>query len=203
MMSIMEHLDELKKRMIRVFLLALVLSIISLFFYKQIFDFFIVNIESIIQDNGGVIAIQRITEGWVVAAKLAITFGVVGVINMAHGELIMLGAYCAYVVQQIIPNNISASIIISLPVAFVFTGLVGILIERLIVKNLYGRPLETLLATFGLSLILQQIVRSIFSPLNKTVHYGKREYAILRVEIRQNRVWKTRLVIPPWLFYYS
>ena len=76
MMSIMEHLDELKKRMIRVFLLALVLSIISLFFYKQIFDFFIVNIESIIQDNGGVIAIQRITEGWVVAAKLAITFGV-------------------------------------------------------------------------------------------------------------------------------
>ena len=77
MMSIMEHLDELKKRMLRVFLLALVLSIISLFFYKQIFDFFIVNIESIIQDNGGVIAIQRITEGWVVAAKLAITFGVI------------------------------------------------------------------------------------------------------------------------------
>ena len=104
------------------------------------------------------------------AIGLAITFGVVGVINMAHGELIMLGAYSTYVVQQIIPNNISFSIIISIPVAFIFTGLVGILIERLIVKNLYGRPLETLLATFGLSLILQQAVRSIFSPLNKTVY---------------------------------
>ena len=115
------------------------------------------------------------------AIGLAITFGVVGVINMAHGELIMLGAYCAYVVQQIIPNNISASIIISLPVAFVFTGLVGILIERLIVKNLYGRPLETLLATFGLSLILQQIVRSIFSPLNKTVYSPEWMSGITRI----------------------
>ncbi len=104
------------------------------------------------------------------AIGLAITFGVVGVINMAHGELIMLGAYCTYVIQQIIPNNNSISIIVSIPVAFIFTGIVGILIERLIVKNLYGRPLETLLATFGLSLILQQAVRSIFSPLNKTVY---------------------------------
>ncbi|MDA9558937.1 urea ABC transporter permease subunit UrtB [Alphaproteobacteria bacterium] len=104
------------------------------------------------------------------AIGLAITFGVVGVINMAHGELIMLGAYCTYVVQQIIPNDTSLSIIIAVPVAFIFTGIVGILIERLIVKNLYGRPLETLLATFGLSLILQQLVRSIFSPLNKTVY---------------------------------
>ncbi len=104
------------------------------------------------------------------AIGLAITFGVVGVINMAHGELIMLGAYCTYVVQQIIPNNTSLSIILSIPTAFIFTGIVGILIERLIVKNLYGRPLETLLATFGLSLILQQSVRSIFSPLNKTVY---------------------------------
>lgn len=104
------------------------------------------------------------------AIGLAITFGVVGVINMAHGELIMLGAYCTYVVQQIMPNNISASIFISIPIAFLFTGFVGVLIERVIVKNLYGRPLETLLATFGLSLILQQAVRSIFSPLNKTVY---------------------------------
>ena len=110
---------------------------------------------------------------------------------MAHGELIMLGAYCAYVVQQIIPNNISASIIISLPVAFVFTGLVGILIERLIVKNLYGRPLETLLATFGLSLILQQIVRSIFSPLNKTVYSPEWMSGITRLgglELTNNRI---------------
>ncbi len=104
------------------------------------------------------------------AIGLAITFGVVGVINMAHGELIMIGAYCAYVVQQIIPNNSSISILIAIPTAFLFTGLVGILIERLVVKNLYGRPLETLLATFGISLILQQAVRTIFSPLNKTVY---------------------------------
>ena len=125
------------------------------------------------------------------AIGLAITFGVVGVINMAHGELIMLGAYCAYVVQQLIPNNISASIIISLPVAFVFTGFVGILIERLIVKNLYGRPLETLLATFGLSLILQQIVRSIFSPLNKTVYSPEWMSGITRIgglELTNNRI---------------
>ena len=82
----------------------------------------------------------------------------------------MIGAYCAYVVQQIIPNNSSISILTAIPTAFLFTGLVGILIERLVVKNLYGRPLETLLATFGISLILQQAVRTIFSPLNKTVY---------------------------------
>ncbi len=125
------------------------------------------------------------------AIGLAITFGVVGVINMAHGELIMLGAYCAYVVQQIIPSNISASIIISIPVAFFFTGLIGILVERLIVKNLYGRPLETLLATFGLSLILQQIVRSIFSPLNKTVYSPEWMSGITRIgglELTNNRL---------------
>lgn len=104
------------------------------------------------------------------AIGLAITFGVVGVINMAHGELIMIGAYCTYVVQQIIPNNSSISIIISIPTAFLFTAIIGICIERLIVKNLYGRPLETLLATFGLSLILQQAVRTVFSPLNRTVY---------------------------------
>ncbi len=104
------------------------------------------------------------------AIGLAITFGVVGVINMAHGELIMLGAYSTYVVQQIFPSNISLSLILSIPVAFIFTGLVGVIIERTVVKNLYGRPLETLLATFGISLILQQAVRSIFSPLNKTVY---------------------------------
>ena len=104
------------------------------------------------------------------AIGLAITFGVIGVINMAHGELIMIGAYCTYVVQQIIPNNSSLSILISIPAAFLFTGIVGIVIERLVVKNLYGRPLETLLATFGISLILQQAVRTIFSPLNKTVY---------------------------------
>ena len=100
---------------------------------------------------------------------LAITFGVMGVINMAHGELIMLGAYSAYVVQQIMPNHIGLSIVVAIPVAFLVAGLVGIAIERGVIRFLYGRPLETLLATFGISLVLQQAVRSIFSPLNRSV----------------------------------
>ncbi|WP_293372561.1 urea ABC transporter permease subunit UrtB [Nevskia sp.] len=103
------------------------------------------------------------------AIGLAITFGVMGVINMAHGELMMIGAYTAYVVQLLMPNQLAASILISIPAAFVVSGLVGIAIERGVVKHLYGRPLETLLATFGISLILQQVVRSIFSPLNRSV----------------------------------
>ena len=103
------------------------------------------------------------------AIGLAITFGVMGVINMAHGELMMIGAYTAYVVQLLMPNHLAASILISIPAAFVVSGLVGIAIERGVVKHLYGRPLETLLATFGISLILQQTVRSIFSPLNRSV----------------------------------
>ena len=100
---------------------------------------------------------------------LAITFGVIGVINMAHGELIMLGAYTTYVLQQLMPNAIGWSLFLAVPVAFVVTGLAGIAIERTVIRFLYGRPLETLLATFGLSLILQQAVRTIFSPLNRSV----------------------------------
>jgi urea transport system permease protein len=103
------------------------------------------------------------------AIGLAITFGVMGVINMAHGELIMLGAYTAYVMQQLLPAHLALSILLSIPAAFLVSGLVGVAIERSIVRFLYGRPLETLLATFGLSLILQQLVRSIFSPLNRSV----------------------------------
>jgi urea transport system permease protein len=103
------------------------------------------------------------------AIGLAITFGVMGVINMAHGELIMLGAYTTYVVQLWLPNLIEYSLFIAIPLAFIVSGTVGILIERGIIRFLYGRPLETLLATFGVSLILQQVVRSIFSPLNRAV----------------------------------
>ncbi len=100
---------------------------------------------------------------------LAITFGVMGVINMAHGELIMIGAYTAYVIQLLMPNHIGASLFVAVPAAFLVSGLVGIAIERGVIRHLYGRPLETLLATFGISLILQQTVRSIFSPLNRSV----------------------------------
>jgi len=103
------------------------------------------------------------------AVGLAITFGVMGVINMAHGELIMLGAYTTYVVQQFMPNHIGASLAVAVPLAFLVAALVGIAIERGIIRFLYGRPLETLLATFGISLILQQAVRSVFSPLNRSV----------------------------------
>jgi urea transport system permease protein len=100
---------------------------------------------------------------------LAVTFGVMGVINMAHGELMMLGAYTVYVVQLLMPNHIGASLIVAIPAAFLVAGLFGVLIERGIVRFLYGRPLETLLATFGVSLLLQQLVRDLFSANNRPV----------------------------------
>ncbi|MBW9268270.1 MAG: urea ABC transporter permease subunit UrtB [Candidatus Thiodiazotropha sp. (ex. Lucinisca nassula)] len=103
------------------------------------------------------------------AIGLAITFGVMGVINMAHGELIMIGAYTTYVIQLLMPDSIGTATLIAIPTAFVVSGLVGIAIERGVIRFLYGRSLETLLATFGISLILQQTVRSIFSPLNRSV----------------------------------
>jgi urea transport system permease protein len=104
-----------------------------------------------------------------IAVGLAITFGVMGVINMAHGELMMLGAYTTYVVQLVMPEHIGISILVAIPAAFIVSGLIGILMERTIIQFLYGRPLETLLATFGVSLILQQSVRSIFSANNRSV----------------------------------
>ncbi len=104
-----------------------------------------------------------------IAIGLAITFGVMGVINMAHGELMMIGAYTAYVVQQIMPNYIGASIFVAMPLAFLVAGAFGVAIERLVIRYMYGRPLETLLATFGVSLILQQMVRVIFGPTNQAV----------------------------------
>ena len=103
------------------------------------------------------------------AIGLAITFGVMGVINMAHGELMMIGAYSTYVVQQLMAEHIGASILVAIPVAFLVSGAVGVAIERGIVRFLYGRPLETLLATFGVSLLLQQAVRDIFTANNRAV----------------------------------
>ena len=108
------------------------------------------------------------------AIGLAITFGVMGVINMAHGEMIMLGAYCAYVCQEAFiaflpPGWIDVYLVVAVPVGFVFTGIVGIVLERTVIRFLYGRPLETLLATWGVSLILQQAVRSVFGAPNKAV----------------------------------
>ena len=107
------------------------------------------------------------------AAGLAITFGVMGVINMAHGEMVMLGAYTTFVVQEAITAHAPAlsgwSLPIAVPLAFLVSGAVGIAIERGLIRFLYGRPLETLLATWGLSLVLQQAVRSIFGASNREV----------------------------------
>ena len=107
------------------------------------------------------------------AIGLAITFGVMGVINMAHGEMMMLGAYTTYVVQEVFRNHMPElfdwSILVAIPAAFLVAGSVGVLIERSVIRWLYGRPLETLLATWGLSLMLQQAVRTIFGPTNREV----------------------------------
>ena len=107
------------------------------------------------------------------ASGLAITFGVMGVINMAHGEMVMTGAYTTFVVQRLIaafaPALDQFGLLIAVPAAFVVAGALGVIIERTLIRFLYGRPLETLLATWGLSLILQQAVRSIFGPTNQDV----------------------------------
>ncbi len=105
-----------------------------------------------------------------VALGLAITYGLMGVINMAHGELMMIGAYATYVVQalfrQYLPDAFDAYLAVAIPVAFITSALVGAVMERTVLKHLYGRPLETLLATWGISLILMQGVRSLFGAQN-------------------------------------
>ena len=148
------------------------------------------------------------------AIGLAITFGVMGVINMAHGEMVMLGAYTTFVVQESIrqkaislfipgtslgfvlpiPFNISLdwALPIAVPLAFLFSGLVGIMIERGVIRFLYGRALETLLATWGISLILQQAVRTQFGPTNKEVSnpsWMSGTFNIGHINITYNRMW--------------
>ncbi|TFH87335.1 urea ABC transporter permease subunit UrtB [Billgrantia azerbaijanica] len=103
------------------------------------------------------------------AIGLAITFGVMGVINMAHGELIMLGAYTTWAMQQLLPGQPGLALILAIPAGFLVSALAGVAIERGVIQFLKGRPLETLLATFGVSLILQQLVRTVISPQNRTV----------------------------------
>lgn len=107
------------------------------------------------------------------ALGLAITYGVMGVINMAHGELLMVGAYATYVVQGLfrahLPEYIDSYVIAAVPVAFLTAAAVGMLMERTVIRWLYGRPLETLLATWGLSLVLIQTARVIFGPQNVEV----------------------------------
>ncbi len=130
------------------------------------------------------------------AIGLAITFGVMGVINMAHGEMVMLGAYTTFVVQEVIRSSFPAlfdwSLAVALPLAFVVAGGVGLAIERGIIRFLYGRPLETLLATWGVSLILQQSVRTIFGPTNREVgnpSWMSGAFDIGQMSVTWNRLW--------------
>ena len=130
------------------------------------------------------------------AIGLAITFGVMGVINMAHGELVMIGAYTTFAVQEFIRNSapglFDTSLFIAAPLAFLIAGTVGICIERGVVRFLYGRPLETLLATWGVSLILQQAVRTIFGPNNREVgnpSFMSGAFELGGLTITWNRLW--------------
>jgi urea transport system permease protein len=130
------------------------------------------------------------------AIGLAITFGVMGVINMAHGEMVMIGAYVTFVVQDMIrahdPGLFDYSLAIAIPLAFLVAGCVGILIERCIIRFLYGRPLETLLATWGLSLILQQAVRTTFGANNREVgnpSFMSGAFDVGGITITYNRLW--------------
>ena len=139
----------------------------------------------------------------IAALGLAVVFGLMGVINMAHGELMMLGAYTTFVVQNLLKNGPLSSlfpiyILIAIPLAFLVSGLAGLLLERTVIRRLYGRPLETLLATWGVSLILQQFVRSVSTAfflglllavglglliprLTPTAWWQKRQAPLLRV----------------------
>ncbi|SCB23991.1 amino acid/amide ABC transporter membrane protein 1, HAAT family [Bradyrhizobium shewense] len=130
------------------------------------------------------------------AIGLAITFGVMGVINMAHGEMVMIGAYTTFVVQEVIrtryPGLFDYSLLIAVPLAFVVAGAIGVLIERSIIRFLYGRPLETLLATWGLSLVLQQAVRTMFGPTNREVgnpSWMSGAFELGQITITYNRLW--------------
>ena len=109
----------------------------------------------------GLDAVSLASIYFLAAIGLAITFGVMGVINMAHGEFIMMGAYTGYVVQLFVPDY-TLSIILAIPLAFAITFGAGVALERLVIRWLYHRPLETLLATFGVSIALQQIAKNIF-----------------------------------------
>jgi urea transport system permease protein len=130
------------------------------------------------------------------AIGLAITFGVMGVINMAHGEMVMLGAYTTFVVQELIrtrnPALFDYSLTIAIPLAFLVSGFVGILVERCIIRFLYGRPLDSLLATWGLSLILQQAVRTGFGANNREVgapSWMSGAFEVGQMTITYNRLW--------------
>src|SRR6202165_719634 len=130
------------------------------------------------------------------AIGLAITFGVMGVINMAHGEMVMLGAFVTFQVQEWIreynPALFDWSLAIAVPLAFLVAGAVGVLVARTIIRFLYGRPLETLLATWGLSLILQQAMRTWYGANNREVgtpSWMAGSFEVGQLSITYGRLW--------------
>jgi urea transport system permease protein len=159
-------------------------------------------IESIERWLGVASVVQDVTYGvslgsvlLLAAIGLAITFGVMGVINMAHGEMVMIGAYATFLTQSLLREHVpaldGASLVIAIPVAFLIAGAVGVLIERTVIRFLYGRPLETLLATWGVSLILQQAVRTMFGPSNREVRtpdWLQGSVSVLGVSLTWNRI---------------
>lgn len=128
-----------------------------------------------------------------VALGLTFTFGQMGVINMAHGEFIMAGAYTTYVLQQVLgPDAVSTAFLLSLPVALVVAGLMGLALEALLIRRLYGRPLDTLLVTWGVALMLQQLARDLFGAQNvevKTPDWLNGGTTVLGIDMPYNRLF--------------
>jgi urea transport system permease protein len=134
-----------------------------------------------------------------VGLGLTFTFGQMGVINMAHGEFIMAGAYVPYVLQtSIFAGSDGIAVLVALPVAFVIAGLMGLVLERLLLRRMYGRPLDTLLVTFGVSLILQQAAKDIFSANNKDVvtpTFLRGNWRIMGLTVTHTRLFVLLVVI--------
>jgi urea transport system permease protein len=136
-----------------------------------------------------------------IALGLTFTFGQMGVINMAHGELIMAGAYTPYVLQTgvwgLFAGAGGAAFVTALPVAFVVSGLLGLALERVLLRRMVGRPLDTLLVTFGVSLILQQAAKDIFGPRNvdvRTPSWLSGNWRVLDVTMPHSRLFIMALV---------
>ncbi len=143
-----------------------------------------------------------------VGLGLTFTFGQMGVINMAHGEFIMAGAYVPYVLQTTVFENArGTAVLVALPVAFVVAGLMGVVLERLLLRRMYGRPLDTLLVTFGVSLMLQQLAKDLFSANNKDVvtpTWLRGQWEVAGVTLTHTRLFVLLVVIATmvavWVF---
>ncbi len=143
-----------------------------------------------------------------VGLGLTFTFGQMGVINMAHGEFIMAGAYVPFVLQTTVLASLQgAALLVALPVSFVVAGLLGLVLERTLLRRMYNRPLDTLLVTFGISLLLQQAARDIFSANNKDVvtpTFLRGQWNVLGVSMTHTRLFVVLLVVAAlagvWVF---